>query len=149
MASSHTEEMVYATSEDGLLLEGVAMRPAAGPPQSAAFIWIHGNAASFSAPAYVKIGRELAARGYLAIIGNTRGHDIACTLWLASNALHADRSGFCSLQWETVLPWRRKLLYPAQQHCLQLRTNLQPVPAPTMLSIAEPRNWARRTLKVR
>lgn len=89
MAGAHTEEMVYATTEDGLLLEGVAMSPAAaaGDQQPISFIWIHGNAASFSAPSYVKIGRELAARGHLAIVGNTRGHDIACTLWPASDAL--------------------------------------------------------------
>ena len=87
MAAAHTEEMVYATTEDGLLLEGVAMSPAAAPQRPIGFIWIHGNAASFSAPAYVRIGRELAARGHLAIVGNTRGHDIACTLWPASEAL--------------------------------------------------------------
>src|SRR5262245_59628403 len=78
MSGAHTEEMVYATTEDGLLLEGVAMSPAAtaGSQRPIGFIWIHGNAASFSAPAYVKVGRELAARGHLAIVGNTRGHDI-------------------------------------------------------------------------
>jgi pimeloyl-ACP methyl ester carboxylesterase len=87
MASAHSEEMVYATTEDGLLLEGVAISPAAEERRPVGFIWIHGNAASFSAPAYVRIGRELAARGHLAIVGNTRGHDIACTLWPASDAL--------------------------------------------------------------
>jgi pimeloyl-ACP methyl ester carboxylesterase len=87
MAAAHVEEMVYATTEDGLLLEGVAMSPSGAPQRPIGFIWIHGNAASFSAPAYVRIGRELAARGHLAIVGNTRGHDIACTLWTASEAL--------------------------------------------------------------
>jgi pimeloyl-ACP methyl ester carboxylesterase len=85
MTPSHTEELIYATTEDGLLLEGIAMKPAS-TAQSAAIIWIHGNAASFSAPGYVRVGRALADLGYRAVIGNTRGHDIACTLW------HADAS---------------------------------------------------------
>jgi pimeloyl-ACP methyl ester carboxylesterase len=87
MTSSHTEELVYATTEDGLLLEGVAMKPAGVLPARAAIVWIHGNAASFSAPAYVRIGRALAALGYPVIIGNTRGHDIACMLWRVDKAI--------------------------------------------------------------
>ena len=87
MTPSHTEELVYATTEDGLLLEGVAMNPAGASQPRAAIVWIHGNAASFSAPAYVRIGRELAALGYQAVIGNTRGHDIACMLWRADESI--------------------------------------------------------------
>lgn len=86
---SHTEEMVYVTTEDGLLLEGLALHPADSathPGRKPAIVWIHGNAASFSAQPYVALGRELVARGFPVIIGNSRGHDIAATLWRSGGA---------------------------------------------------------------
>jgi pimeloyl-ACP methyl ester carboxylesterase len=87
MMQSHTEELAYATTEDGLLLEGVAMKPAGASPLPTAIIWIHGNAASFAAPGYVRTGRALAALGYPVVIGNTRGHDIACMLWRVDQSM--------------------------------------------------------------
>jgi pimeloyl-ACP methyl ester carboxylesterase len=87
MAAPYTEELVYATTEDDLLLAGVMIRPARMPSTPASIVWIHGNAAAFYDPPYVQIGRELAALGYTAVIGNTRGHDIATSLWNASNRL--------------------------------------------------------------
>lgn len=41
-----------------------------------AVIWIHGAGVNFYYPTYVKIGRELAARGFATITGNTRMHDL-------------------------------------------------------------------------
>jgi pimeloyl-ACP methyl ester carboxylesterase len=87
MAPSHTEELVFVATEDGLLLEGIAIHPADASPSGAAIVWIHGNAASFSAPAYVRVGRALAALGHQVLIGNTRGHDIACMLWRVDKSL--------------------------------------------------------------
>jgi hypothetical protein len=89
MATTHTEELVYATTEDGLRLEGLAITPASHATRPISIIWIHGNAAAFSAPGYVLLGRELAARGYLVVIGNTRGHDIAAMLWRAGEPMPA------------------------------------------------------------
>jgi pimeloyl-ACP methyl ester carboxylesterase len=78
------EEIVYTSSEDGFLLEGLYIRPAeqrAAPP--AAIVWIHGNAARFYDYPYVTIGRALAAAGFAVISANTRGHDISAFLWRA------------------------------------------------------------------
>jgi pimeloyl-ACP methyl ester carboxylesterase len=88
MAAAYTEELVYAATEDDLLLAGVLIRPVAGmPSRPTSVMLIHGNAAAFYDPPYVRIGRELAALGHAVIIGNTRGHDIAATLWNASSRL--------------------------------------------------------------
>lgn len=84
MAKPYSEELVYATTEDGLLLEGVVLRPTESSTRltrPVGIVWIHGNAASFCAPSYVRIGRALAMLGYPVVIGNTRGHDIAAMLW--------------------------------------------------------------------
>jgi len=89
MTANHTEELVYATTEDGLLLEGVAMRPTGVPIRPVSVVWIHGNAASFAAPGYVRVGRALAALGHPVVIGNTRGHDVAATLWRADGGMPA------------------------------------------------------------
>jgi alpha-beta hydrolase superfamily lysophospholipase len=87
MELSHSEELVFATTEDGLQLEGVIMRPAGATAQAGhpvGVVWIHGNAASFCAPPYVAVGRGLAKLGHVTVIGNTRGHDIAATIWRAA-----------------------------------------------------------------
>jgi len=85
MANPSTEELVYAATDDDILLAGVAIRPATAPAKPVGLVWIHGNAAAFYDRPYVLIGRALAALGYLVIVGNTRGHDIAATLWRASD----------------------------------------------------------------
>jgi len=41
-----------------------------------AIIWVHGSGVNFYYPTYVKIGRELAARGFAFIAVNTRMHDL-------------------------------------------------------------------------
>jgi alpha-beta hydrolase superfamily lysophospholipase len=76
-----TEELVYTSTEDGLLLEGLVVRPATEPVQRLSFVWIHGNAARFYDYAYVAICRALADLGYTCVSGNTRGHDIAAFVW--------------------------------------------------------------------
>ncbi len=85
MAQTVIEELVYATTDDDVSLAGIAIRPANRPTQPISIVWIHGNAATFSDRPYVLVGRALAALGYPVLIGNTRGHDIAATLWRASD----------------------------------------------------------------
>lgn len=85
MAHPYTEELVYATTDDDVLLTGLAIRPVDAPAKPISLVWVHGNAAAFSDRPYVLIGRALATLGYRVIIGNTRGHDIAATLWRASD----------------------------------------------------------------
>jgi alpha-beta hydrolase superfamily lysophospholipase len=77
----YAEELVYTSSDDGLLLEGVVVRPHGVAVQPLSFVWIHGNAARFYDYTYVAICRTLASAGYPCAIGNTRGHDIAAFVW--------------------------------------------------------------------
>lgn len=75
MVASYTEELVYTESEDGLLLEGAVIRPAGGSTKSVPVVWIHGLTGKFYSRSTVRIGRELASRGYTFVVGNNRGHD--------------------------------------------------------------------------
>jgi alpha-beta hydrolase superfamily lysophospholipase len=84
VARTYSEELVYTSSEDGLLLEGAVMRPAGVPLQPVGVVWIHGNAARFYDYPYIAIGRALAASGYAFVSGNTRGHDISAFVWRAA-----------------------------------------------------------------
>jgi pimeloyl-ACP methyl ester carboxylesterase len=82
-----TEEIVYTTSEDGFLLEGLRIRPGgetANDRPPAAVVWIHGNAGRFYDYPYVSVGRALAGAGYAVISANTRGHDISAFVWRAA-----------------------------------------------------------------
>jgi pimeloyl-ACP methyl ester carboxylesterase len=85
MANQWTEEIVYIATEDTIQLAGAVMSPAEDITPQATIVWIHGNAASFYDRPYVLIGRELARLGYTVVLGNTRGHDIATTLWKADD----------------------------------------------------------------
>lgn len=78
--SATTEELVYATSEDGLLLEGLAVQPRSAA-RPLGVVWVHGNAARFYDHGYVAICRALAAHGYPSLSVNTRGHDISAFIW--------------------------------------------------------------------
>jgi pimeloyl-ACP methyl ester carboxylesterase len=79
-----TEEIVYTSTEDGFLLEGLHIRPTGQrTAPRAGIVWIHGNAARFYDYPYVSIGRALAGAGYAVICANTRGHDISAFLWRA------------------------------------------------------------------
>jgi pimeloyl-ACP methyl ester carboxylesterase len=82
----YREELVYTTTEDGLLLEGVVVHPHGVAVQPLSFVWIHGNAARFYDYAYVAICRALAGAGYPCVSGNTRGHDIAAFVWRGADA---------------------------------------------------------------
>src|SRR5215469_15526947 len=84
MAETYSEEIVYTSSKDGYLLEGVLMRPVGATPHPVSVVWIHGNASRFYDYPYVVIGRALAEAGYPFISANTRGHDISAFMWRAS-----------------------------------------------------------------
>jgi len=82
-----TEEIVYTTSEDGFLLEGLRIQPGSEPTIDrplAAIVLIHGNAGRFYDYPYVSVGRALAGAGHTVISANTRGHDISAFLWRAA-----------------------------------------------------------------
>jgi pimeloyl-ACP methyl ester carboxylesterase len=76
MTHSHTDEIVFADSEDGWGQGGVLITPSGGPAPFTTIVWIHGGGCNFYVPSYVRIGRELAQRGYAFLSGNTRGHDM-------------------------------------------------------------------------
>ena len=71
----HTEELVYTQAEDGLPLEGVAIRPSGRDPRPTAVVFVHGLTSKFYGRSMVNLGRELADCGYLFVAGNNRGHD--------------------------------------------------------------------------
>ncbi|HEY1390119.1 MAG TPA: alpha/beta fold hydrolase [Ktedonobacterales bacterium] len=100
MANHWTEEIVYVATEDNIQLAGVIIAPAEDISSQATIVWIHGNAASFYDRPYVLIGRELARLGYTVVLGNTRGHDIATTLWKADD--HSPMAGGGGSGWERM-----------------------------------------------
>ncbi len=83
MAKHYTEELVYTESEDGVILAGLVIQPAAdvAKPKPIAVVWIPGLSINFYHPSCVPIGREFASHGYTFITGNHRGHDIGANLW--------------------------------------------------------------------
>ena len=84
MSQAYREELVYTTSEDGFLLEGVALHPVEAAIRPVSVVWIHGNASRFYDYPYIMIGRALATAGYPCVSANTRGHDISAFMWRAS-----------------------------------------------------------------
>lgn len=75
------ETLVYTQSEDGLLLAGIRMTPADTASTPITILWIHGNTGTFYDWPYVAVGRALVEHGYSFLSCNTRGHDIAATLY--------------------------------------------------------------------
>lgn len=75
------DELVFTQSEDGLLLEGAVFRPTSGELKSTALVWVHGLTGRFYGPMIVRVGRDLATRGYQFVTGNNRGHDFGTILW--------------------------------------------------------------------
>lgn len=75
-APKRTEELVSVQSSDGITSGGAIFNAATDAVSPVAVIWIHGSQLNFYDPAYVKIGRELAARGFTTITANTRMHDL-------------------------------------------------------------------------
>lgn len=73
--TAHTEELVWAETEDGVRHGGVLILPTGRAPSPVAVVWIHGGATNFYAPEYVGIGRAAAAAGRAFLAGNTRARD--------------------------------------------------------------------------
>jgi len=71
-----TEELVHVQTSDGVTNGGAVFAAPASSASPIAVIWIHGSQLNFYDPSYVKIARELAARGFTTISGNTRMHDL-------------------------------------------------------------------------
>ena len=73
------EELVAASAEDGIALDGLLIRPegSAGRP---AVVWVHGFGANFCFPPYLRLARALAAQGVASVVANTRGHDLGTFL---------------------------------------------------------------------
>jgi pimeloyl-ACP methyl ester carboxylesterase len=100
MATTTTEEIVYVGTEDNIQLAGAVISPAEGGARQTCIVWIHGNAASFYERPYVLIARALATLGYSVVLGNTRGHDIATTLWKVDD--NSPMAGGGGSAWERI-----------------------------------------------
>lgn len=72
MLQSFTEKIVTTTTEDGLTLHGVVLRPGR-PRRSLAVVWVHGLTGNFAKT--MPRARAVAERGYVVVNGNNRGHD--------------------------------------------------------------------------
>ena len=68
--------MVFATTEDGFVLEGLLITPRSDVGALPLVILVHGMQKRFCEPEFVAIGRALARRGYPFLTVNTRGHDL-------------------------------------------------------------------------
>jgi pimeloyl-ACP methyl ester carboxylesterase len=80
MAKAYTEELVYTDTDDGLILEGVVIRPTAASSRPVAVVWVHGLTGKFYAPTELLVSRDLAAEGYTVVSGNNRGHDFGARM---------------------------------------------------------------------
>src|SRR5437588_7977236 len=76
-----SEQLVYADTEDGINQCGVFIRPTEGSEARLPIIWIHGAWMHFYFPTYVRIGHELARRGFAFLSANTRGHDLGSLMF--------------------------------------------------------------------
>jgi pimeloyl-ACP methyl ester carboxylesterase len=74
MPKPYLEEFVTTVTEDGLALDGAAVRPDGGADKQLAVVWIHGFTGKFYEPFILTIGRALAGAGYTLVTGNNRGH---------------------------------------------------------------------------
>jgi pimeloyl-ACP methyl ester carboxylesterase len=81
MDKHYSEELVYTECEDGVILAGLVIRPAAMPAKPLALVCILGFTINFYHPSFIAIARQLAKHGYTVIIGNHRGHDLGANLW--------------------------------------------------------------------
>lgn len=100
MARPWSEELVYVASDDNIQLAGMVISPADDATRHMSIVWIHGNAATFYDRPYALIGRELAAYGFTVVLCNTRGHDVAATLWKADD--HSPMAGGGGSGWERM-----------------------------------------------
>ena len=74
MTKAYSEEIVYTDTEDGLILEGVVIRPTTAGPRPFAVVWVHGLTGRFYEKCSLLPCRDLAAEGYTVVSGNNRGH---------------------------------------------------------------------------
>jgi pimeloyl-ACP methyl ester carboxylesterase len=77
---SSKEHLVRTRSEDGFRLDGVLIEPRGAEAKPNAIVWVHGLYSAFYHSPGVETGRALAARGYVTVIGNTRGHDFGAAI---------------------------------------------------------------------
>jgi pimeloyl-ACP methyl ester carboxylesterase len=80
-ARTYSEELVYAHTEDGVLLAGVLTSPSSEPASRIAIVFIHGRPVSAFIPMMSGHARELASHGCSILTANTRGHDIGTWLF--------------------------------------------------------------------
>jgi dienelactone hydrolase len=80
MARAWTGELVWAETADGLEHGGVVWRPTAPRPGSPAVVWVRGAGGGIDFRPDTLVCRGLAARGYLVVKGNNRGHDMGAAL---------------------------------------------------------------------
>jgi dienelactone hydrolase len=73
MTLTTAEKLMFITGPDGLDLTGALFGEPAGRDL---VVLTHGNGDRFCDQGYVRIGRELAARGHALLTGDTRGRDI-------------------------------------------------------------------------
>jgi hypothetical protein len=100
MASPYSDELVYTESEDGIILAGLVIRPAAQATKLIAVVWIPGFSINFYHPSFIPIGRELAGLGYVFVIGNNRGHDIGANLWKKEEDADGMSRAYSGAFWE-------------------------------------------------
>lgn len=81
MAKAYSEEIVYTDTEDGLILEGVVIRPTGASTRPVAVVWVHGLTGRFYEKFVILIGRDLAAEGYTFVAGNNRGHQFGARIF--------------------------------------------------------------------
>ncbi|MFN8475536.1 MAG: alpha/beta hydrolase [Anaerolineae bacterium] len=81
MTETSTEQIVYAVTDEGDLLAGLAIRPLPNRNKPVPIVWLPGFTINFYHPSFVLIGRHLADLGYTFVIGNTRSHDVATNIW--------------------------------------------------------------------
>jgi pimeloyl-ACP methyl ester carboxylesterase len=84
----YVEELRFSVTEDQLAHEGIAIHPVATARSTIGILCIHGNTSRFSDFPYIIMGRALAERGYLFVSGNTRGHDVAASIWSDAHMQH-------------------------------------------------------------
>lgn len=80
------EKLVFVTTEDGLELEGLLIRPQSGEETGPLVVWVHGMHRRFSQREFVEIGRQLARLGRPFLTVNTRGHDLGA--WFRTPSGH-------------------------------------------------------------
>jgi pimeloyl-ACP methyl ester carboxylesterase len=80
MAKAYSEEIVNTTTQDGLVLDGVVIRPTAGVSRPVAVIWVHGLMGKFYSPTQLGVGRALAAEGHTSVSGNNRGNHFGASM---------------------------------------------------------------------